>query len=119
MVEGQAIGDPPAAIMAGEEEVREAEALHDDHHVPGHGPLGIGRVLGVGGRTAALPIAAKICGDHGEIAGQQRGDAAPHQMGLRKAMQQEERRPGAGGPQEDAGLPGLDLGGPEALHHGC
>ena len=91
MVERHAVGDAAAAVVAGDREVREAQPLHDDRHVARHGALRVGRMVQRGRRAAASPVAAKIGADHGEVAGQQRRHAAPHEVGLWKAVQQQDR----------------------------
>src|SRR4051794_30942138 len=50
-------------------------------------------VRGRGG-TPAATIAAKVGANHREAASQQGRDGAPHQMGLRKPMQQQDSRTG-------------------------
>src|SRR5882757_1665999 len=69
-----------------------------------------------GRRAAALPVAAKIGTHHGEFARQQRRNTAPHQVRLRKTVQQEERRTLSAGAHEDAGFTGLDFSGSEVVH---
>src|SRR5262249_39598950 len=44
------------------------------------------------GRAAAVSVAAEIGADDGEPSGEPRRDVAPHQMRLRKAVQQHQRR---------------------------
>ena len=74
-------------------------------------------MVGGGGWAAATPVAAKIGADNCKVLGKQRRDAAPHQVCLRKAVQQEDRRPGPVGAHEDARLTRLDLGSREVIHH--
>ena len=64
-----------------------------------------------GVRTAAAPVAAKIGADDRKVTGKQRRDVAPHQVCLRKTVQQEDRGSGAAGANEYAGLARLDLQG--------
>ncbi len=109
MIECHAIGDAAAAIVPGDAEARKSEPLHHDDHVLRHGPLRIGRVIGRGRRAAALSIAAQIGAHDGELARQQRRDVAPHQVRLRKTVQQQQRRAGSRTAHEDAGFTGLDL----------
>jgi hypothetical protein len=70
-----------------------------------------------GHRATTAPITAKISADNSEVACKQRRHAAPHQVRLRKAVQQEDRRPGATRAHEDAGLARLNLGRCEVIHH--
>jgi hypothetical protein len=69
-----------------------------------------------GGRATAQPVAAKVGADYRKGAGEQRRDAAPHQVRLREAVQQEDRRPGPLRAHENAGLTRLDLGRCELIH---
>jgi hypothetical protein len=74
-------------------------------------------VVGAARRLAALAIAAQVGGDHGEVGRQVAGDAVPDRLGLRIAVQQQERRAAAAG---DVGDLGPGAGGPaarEALEH--
>jgi hypothetical protein len=69
-----------------------------------------------GRRAAALPVAAKIGAHDGEFARQQRRNTAPHQMRLRKTVQQQERRARSRSAHEDAGFTGLDFSCCEVVH---
>lgn len=42
VIERQAIGDPPAAIVSGNHEMLKTQLLHDLNHVSGHGGLAYG-----------------------------------------------------------------------------
>src|SRR5215210_1522760 len=117
MVKSHAIGDATATIMSSDREMRKSKPLHHGHHVLHHGSLRIWRMVPGGSRAAAAPVAAKIGADDRKVAGKQRRDAAPHQVCLRKAVQQENRRPGPVRAHENAGLIRLDLGGCEVIHH--
>ena len=117
MVESHAICEATAAIVPGDAEVRKPEPLHGDHHVSCHGPFCIWRMVRGGDGTTAAPVAAKVGADDREIARKQRRDAAPHQVGLRKTVQQQDRRSGPGPAQENAGLAGFDFGSFELGHH--
>src|SRR6266699_23035 len=110
MVESHAISDATAAIMSGDLETQEAQLLHYGHHIRCHSPLRIGLMVQCGDRAAAAPIAAKIRADDCEVGGEQRRDTAPHQVCLRKAVQQEYRRPGTLRTYEDGCLAGVDFG---------
>ena len=62
-----------------------------------------------GRRAAALPVAAKIGTHDREFARQQRRNTVPHQVRLRKTVQQQERWALSAGAHEDAGFTGLDF----------
>src|SRR5215212_1804527 len=117
MVESHTIGNATVTIMSGDREARKSKPLHHGHHVLRHCSLCIWRVVGGGDWAAAAPVAAKIGADNRKIAGEQRRDAAPHQVCLRKSVQQEYRRPGPVRAHENACLTGPDLGGCEVIHH--
>src|SRR6185369_17351030 len=118
MIQRQAIGDAPAAVMPRDGEALEAEMAHEGDLVPRHGPFGIWLVVRRRRRLAAAAIAAQIRRDHGEIPRQPRRDLVPHDMGLGMAMEQQQRRPGAAMTQADLDLAGLDGGEGEAFEHG-
>lgn len=117
MVKSHAIGDATATIMSRDREARKSKPLHDGHHVLRHGPLRIWCMVRRGDGTTAASVAAKIGADDREVASKQRRDAAPHQVCLWKAVQQEDRWPGTGRAHEDTGFTRLDLGGGEVIHH--
>ncbi|MNR41524.1 hypothetical protein D3C85_1599190 [compost metagenome] len=49
----------------------------------------------IGGRLAAVAVAAQVGGDHGEMLGQLFGDLVPDDVGLRVPVQQQQARPAA------------------------
>ena len=118
MIQRQAIGDAPAAVMPGDGEALEAELAHEGDLVARHGPLGIGLVIGRRRRLGAVAIAAQIRRDHGEVPRQPGRDSVPHDMGLGMAVQQQQRRAGPAMAQPDVDLAGLDGGEGEAFEHG-
>ena len=93
MIKRHSIGHASAAIMSGNREAFKTQLFHHAHQLASHRPLRIGHVFRIGGRTAALTIARQIGADDGEVGREQWRNIAPHQMGLRKAMQQKERWP--------------------------
>ena len=100
---GRAPCDRPAppAVVAGHEERREAEPLHHRYLVGGHRALAVGPVvLGIG-RVRAVPVAAEVRRDHGEVLGEARGDPVPHDLVLRIAVEEQEWRPGPSSHQID------------------
>jgi hypothetical protein len=117
MVEGEAVANPAAAVVPGEPEALEAERRHRPDHVGRARALAVGGVLRVRGRLAAVAVAAEVRADHGVAPGQRRRDAMPHDVGLRVAVQEQERRPGAADPHVDRGLAGRDVAPLEAFEH--
>ena len=93
MVERQAVRDAGATIMRADEEALVAQRAHDLGHVMRHGALRVWRVVGVARRLFGIAVAAQVRADQGETLSQSRGDPAPHHMGLRIAVEQQQRRP--------------------------
>ena len=118
MVEAEAVGDPAAAVVAGQHEAFVAQRRHDLDHVLGHGALGVPGVIRSAVWLGTVAVAAEIGADEGEALGQDRGDAVPDRVGLRVAVQQEQGRPLPARTQEDLGAAGSDPVGGEALEHG-
>ncbi|WP_352729079.1 hypothetical protein [Mesorhizobium sp. M0276] len=69
-------------------------------------------------RTGTAAIAAQIGADDAEPAGQRGRNVAPHQMRLRKAVQQQQRRPAAGTQREYDGVAGVDFRTLKIIEHG-
>src|SRR5437879_441221 len=95
MVKSHPIGDATATIVSRNREARKSKPLHNGHHVLRHGSLRIWCMVRRGDRAAAAPVAAKIGADDRQVASKKRRHAAPQQVCLRKAVQQEDRRPGS------------------------
>src|SRR5262249_51921795 len=108
--------DAAAAIVAAYREASKPELVHDGDHVARHCSFCVGRMVSGRGWAAAAAIAAQIGADHLEAASQQGGDLAPHQVGLWKAVQQQERRARAARTNKDRRLTGLTLRGGEIVH---
>ncbi len=102
MIEREAVGYAAAAVVASDAELGEAQMLHYRHHVLRHGALGVRRMVRSGRRAATTAIAAQVGTDYGEAAGEQRRDVAPHQVRLREAVQQQDRRARAEAAHMDA-----------------
>ena len=118
VVEGHAVGDPRAPVVADHGEALEAEGGHDLDLVLGHGALGIGRVVVAARRLGAVAVAAQVGQHHGEALGQARRNLVPHDVGLGVAVEQQQRRPGARLPDVDLGARGRNAGPVEAVEHG-
>ena len=95
VIERQPVRHPRAAVVAAAAEAIVAERAHQLDHVPRHLGLGVGRVVGSGSGLEGACIAAQVRADHGEAAGQSRRHLVPHDVALRVAVQQKERRPRA------------------------
>ena len=91
------------------------ELLHQRHHVARHLGLGIGRVVRRRAGLEGAAIAAQVGAIDGEAVGQRRRDAMPHRMGLRVAVQQQQRRPLAAMAQAQPALRQVQFGESEAL----
>ena len=61
--------------------------------VGGHGPLGVGRVVGGGGRLGRLAVAPQVGADHRVRPGQQRRHPVPGRVGPRMPVQQQHGGP--------------------------
>ncbi len=108
MVEREAIGNAAAAVVTGEREMHMAELLHRLDDGVGHRALGVRRVVLVALRHVGPAIARQVGDDQRELVRQKRRDAVPLHMGLRKSVQQQQRRPLAADPGEDAARPCVD-----------
>jgi hypothetical protein len=85
-----------------------AERAHDLQAVLRHGALAIGHVLGIAGGHGARAIAARV-GDHQRAVPRELGrDLVPGDVRHRVAVQQQQRRSGAAGAQENLGPSRLD-----------
>lgn len=118
VVEHQAVADAGAAVMADQAEAVEPEDPHQRHHVGSHGPFGVGGMVRRWRRLGREAVAAEVGTDHAEAGGERGRDLVPHRMGLRVAMQKQERRAGAAGAhaKRDAGTD-LDAAEREAWEH--
>ena len=91
MVERETIGDAGAAIVPDETEADVAKLLHHRDGVLGHQPLRVERAL-FAARRAGPAIAAQIHEDDGKALRELRRNPVPFDMGLRIAVQQQQRR---------------------------
>ncbi len=117
MVEGQAVGDTSAAIVAHDGELPEPERVHHRHHVRGHRAFGVAHVSGVRGGLGRRAITAQIGANDGELLGQLRRDLAPKNVRLRIAVQQQYWRPRAADAAENFHLADTGNAGMEAVEH--
>ena len=91
MIEGEPIGDASAPVVTRQRKPIEAEACHHLDHVARHCPFGVRRMIGRGGRLPARAITSQVGADHREIRRQRGRHRAPHDVRLRKAMEQQQR----------------------------
>lgn len=107
------MGGAGAAVVGRHVEGLVAQVAHHGHHVRGHGPEA--EVLtGRGG----FSVAAQVRDDHAVVPREGRTQAVPHGVGLREAVQQQERLAPPGGPHVDGGPGDRDAVGLEVLEHG-
>ena len=93
IVGGQTMGDTPTPVMADDGVAIKPQVRHQARQVPRHGALGIGRMVRVRRRLAAVAVTAQIGHDQGVMPRHQGRQLVPHGMGLRIAVQQQNRRP--------------------------
>ena len=94
-VNRQAVRDAGAAVVRHHLEAAVAHERHQFRHVPRHAAFGIRGVVGARGGLEAAAVAAQVRADDGVAPRQGRGGGVPHGVGLRVAVQQQERRAGA------------------------
>lgn len=87
VLEGEALGDEAAAVVAGYGEALEGQAAHERHHVAGHRALAEVR----DGARGAGAVAAQVGADHGEVVAQSLRDRVPADVGLWEAVQKQQR----------------------------
>jgi hypothetical protein len=92
VVQDQPLCDAGAAVVAGQGELGEAELAHEPCLVMGHRPLGVDQPGGIGSGLARVAVAAQVRQHDRVVPRQGGGNAAPHQMVLRIAVQQQQRR---------------------------
>jgi hypothetical protein len=111
----RSVGHAPAAIVPRHGEAGETQRLHDLDLILRHRPLRVGCVLGVAYRFSGVTVTAQVGTNDGEMRCEARCNAVPHRVGLRIAMQEQQRRPAAANDQIDFGAggaqpPGLKVG---------
>ncbi len=87
VVESGAEGDQGTAVVPGEREPVVAQGAGEGDDVGGHGALGVTGAVGLGGLVARA-VATQVGADHGVVGREVGGDMAPHEVGLREAVQQ-------------------------------
>src|SRR5436190_6053371 len=92
VVESHAMRDPPSAVVTDDEERFMTQGPHRLDLALGHGALGIVAVAVKPAGLFAVSVAAQVGGDHPESLRELGRDAVPDRVGLRIAVQQEQRR---------------------------
>ena len=93
MVDQHAMRHPRTAVVRQHAEAREAERLHQLHHVLRHLPFAVRRVVhaGIGRRLVAVAVAAQVGRDQREMPAERWPHLAPDQVRLRVTVQQQQR----------------------------
>src|SRR6266852_3428214 len=92
MVQSHSMRYPPSAVVTDDEERFMTQGPHRFDLVLGHGALGIVGMVGQPMGFFAVSVAAQVGGDHAESFGGIRRDEVPDRVGLRIAVQKEQRR---------------------------
>ena len=103
MIEGHAVRDASAAIVAHHRKFLKSQTGHHLDLVLGHGALGIVQVIFAVGGFAAVSVTAEIGRHNGKFFGELRSDVAPFDVRLRIAVQEKQRRPASRGDKVDRG----------------
>ena len=106
--------DAPAAIVADDGELVEAETLHHFDLIERHRALRVVGVVLAVRRLAAVAVAAQVRRDHRVVLRQLGRDQAHRDMRLRRAVHQQQRRTRTGVHEIDLRARGLDARGREA-----
>jgi hypothetical protein len=117
VVERHPVGAARAAVVTDHPEPIEPERRHRRDLVAGQRAHAVGRVVGCAGRLAARAVAAQVGGDDREPLSERGGHPVPHEVGLRDAVQQQDRRPVATQPAMDRGAAHGDVELLEPLEH--
>ena len=118
VVERHAVADASTAIVPHHVKAIEAERRHRLDLVPRRGALAM-VVEVVGSGLAAVAVAAQVRCHHGVVRREPGRHLVPHGMGLRVAVEQQERRALATFHQIDGDGRGLDPGPGEVVEHAC
>ena len=83
---------PGTAVVTDHGEPLEPERRHQRDLVGRHGAERVPGVVGTRLGTVGVAVAAQVGRDDGVLPRQLRGDAVPHDVALREAVQQQDRR---------------------------
>jgi hypothetical protein len=117
VVEGHAVADAPAAVVAAEGEALEAEVLHHFDLIECHSAFGVAGVVFAALRLGGVTVSAQVRSDYREVFGEARGEEVPHRERLGAAVEQHQRRPAAAVTDSDRRLGGVDRGKPKTFEH--
>jgi hypothetical protein len=108
-VEGHAVGDPPAPIVARDGKPLMAKVGHESHLVCRHGSAAVRHVGVVVLRSGAIPVAPKIRGNDREAFGEEGRNMSPHVRRLWIAVQEQERGTRTGDTRMDVDAIDVDI----------
>ena len=91
VVQRQAVRHPATAVVAADREARHAQRVHQLNQVLCQGALAVIAVVGQAGWLAGVAVAPQVGHYQVKVLGQSRRNALPHHMGLREAVQQQQR----------------------------
>jgi hypothetical protein len=103
MIEREPLADAAAAIVADDGKSREAVVVHHLDHVDCHRALGVVGMIRRVGRLAAVAISAQVRHHDRVILREIWRDLVPRHMGLRRAVNQQQRRTVAAAHDVDLG----------------
>ena len=118
MVERHPVGHTAAAVVPDDREGVVPERGHRLRQVERERPLRVGGVVGRRCRPEGGPVAGEIRDDDGVPLAQERRGGVPHEVGLRIAVQQQDRRTAPADPGEDGAPPRRHRALGEVLEHG-
>jgi len=109
VIERHAVSHAPAAVVPDNRKPIEAVVLHDFDHVERHRPLRVVGVVVAVGRFAAVTVATEVGHDHRVVLGELGRDDVPGHVGLRRAVDEQQRRAVATAYHVDGGARRLNL----------
>jgi len=83
--------DPTSSVVADYGEGIEAQGLHDRGLIRGHGPFGVRRMILVSEGLGTVAVSPQIGGNHRKPLCQPRCHQVPHRVGLRIAVEEQDR----------------------------
>jgi hypothetical protein len=95
MIEREAVGDAPAAVVPDDREPLVPELAHERHALGGHRALRVVRAVGSGRRRVARAVALEVGHDDGEALRPLGCEVPPDEVRLRVAVQEQHGGPPA------------------------